>query len=243
MVSVLVVEDDDVSRELIASRLQRAGHDVRAVGSAPAARTQLHDALPDVLVSDMFMPGGSGLGLVADLRGSTDTAGLPVVFLSGRALPADVEAGLALGCSYLRKPFPVTALLDAVGEAAAAPSRVVAAAVRTRLADLGDLDDASERRLFRRLLTSFAEQAPSSLGQLGAAARREDAAEVEALAHRLAGSAANLGATRLAGLLRAVEADAGEGRVPDPAALRPLRLELGVVRRAVGAVARELADG
>lgn len=242
MVSVLVVEDDDVSRELIASRLQRAGHEVRAVGSAPAARTQLHDDLPDVLVSDMFMPGGSGLGLVADLRGATETAGLPVVFLSGRALPADVEAGVALGCTYLRKPFAVKALLEAVGEAADAPSRVVEAAVMARLADLGDLDDPAERRLFRRLLTSFADQAPSSLGQLAAAVRRQDPADVEALAHRLAGSAANLGANRLEGLLREVEGAAAGGHPLEAADLRVLRLELGVVCRAVTAAAQELAD-
>ncbi|MGQ7297137.1 response regulator [Quadrisphaera sp. KR29] len=242
MVSVLVVEDDDVSRELIASRLQRAGHEVRSVGSAPAARHQLDDALPDVLVSDMFMPGGSGLGLVADLRGDAGTAGLPVVFLSGRALPADVEAGLALGGSYLRKPFAVTALLEAVEEAADAPTRVVVAQVLARLADLGDLADPAERRLFRRLLTSFAEQAPAALGQLVAAARRGDAGEVQALAHRLAGGAANLGAPRLEELLRAAEDGAAGGLVPDAADLRPLHLELGVVRRALTAVAAELAE-
>lgn len=242
MVSVLVVEDDDVSRELIASRLQRAGHEVRAVGSAPAARHQLHDVLPDVLVSDMFMPGGSGLGLVTDLRGEAETAGLPVVLLSGRALPADVEAGRSLGCSYLHKPFAVKALLEAVGEAADAPSRVVEAAVRARLADLGDLGDPAERRLFRKLLTGFTDQAPATLGQLAAALRREDADAVEAVAHRLAGTAANLGARRLEGMLRSLEDAARSGRAPAASDLRPLRQELGVVCRALSAVARELAD-
>lgn len=242
MVSVLVVEDDDVSRELIASRLQRAGHDVRSAGSAPAARTHLGEALPDVLVSDMFMPGGSGLGLVADLRGTPETAGLPVVFLSGRALPADVEAGLALGGSYLRKPFAVKALLEAVEQAADAPSRVVAAAVLARLADLGDLDDPAERRLFRKLLASFSDQAPALLGQLASSVRRQDPAEVEALAHRLAGSAATLGATRLEGLLREVEAGARQGHVVDASELRALRLEVAVACRATRAVADELAD-
>lgn len=241
MISVIVVEDDDVSREIVATRLEKAGHDVRSARSAPEARRMLADLVPDVLVSDMFMPGGSGLGLVADLRSEPDTADLPVVFLSGRALPADVEAGLALGSTYLRKPFAVRALLEAVRTAADTPARTLEAGVRRRLAELGDLDDPEERALFAQLLESYAHQAPTGIGQITTAVRAHDPAEVEALAHRLASGAANLGATRLAGLLREAEAAGARGHLLADADLRPLRAEVALVTSTLLLVARDLA--
>jgi CheY-like chemotaxis protein len=241
VISVIVVEDDDVSRELVASRLQRAGYDVRAARSAPEARRMMADLVPDVLVSDMFMPGGSGLGLVADLRSDPPTADLPVVFLSGRALPADVEAGLALGSTYLRKPFAVRALLDAVSEAAGSRGSALEAAVRRRLAELGDLEEPEERALFAQLLASFAEQLPAGTGSLTTAVRARDAAEAEAVAHRLAGGAANLGAARLALLLRELEGAAARGQRLRDADLQPLRAEVALVTAVLARVARELA--
>ncbi|MEH3078638.1 MAG: response regulator [Quadrisphaera sp.] len=231
MVSVLVVEDDDVTRELISSRLELAGHEVLAVASAPDARERLDEELPDVVVSDMFMPGGSALGLVADLRAAAETAALPVVLLSGRALPADAQAGRALGCSYLSKPFAPRALLKAVDDAAGALSAAVAETLRERLAEMGDLDDPAERVLFSRLLRSFATQAPVTADELTAAVGCGDAEAAQALAHRLAGSAANLGAVHLADLLREVEAVAERGDL-DRIDLRWARHATAVARRA-----------
>ncbi|PWJ49060.1 Hpt domain-containing protein [Quadrisphaera granulorum] len=241
VVTVLVVEDDDVTRELIASRLELAGHDVVAVASAPDAREQLGEDLPDVMVSDMFMPGGSALALVAELRGNPETTQVPVVLLSGRALPADAEAGRALGCSYLSKPFAPKALLRAVGEAAEAPTRMVASSVRDRLAELGDVGDPAERALFSRLLLSFAAQAPVSLVELTSAAACGDDRATRAVAHKLAGSAANLGVLQLADGLREVEQVAEHGDV-QALDLRKLRHEGAIARRAVTTVAHELHE-
>ncbi len=252
---VLVVEDDDVTRALLEMRLRGAGHCVRSASSAAEARGLLHEGAPEVLVTDMFMPGGSGLGLVAGLREDPVCADLPVVFLSGRALPADVEATRALNGTFLTKPFVPATLAAAVQAALDARPAALEEVVRARLHELGDLEDEQERALLARLLTSFVEQAPPVVAELVAAPAGGGAAggevagggsagggAAEAEAHRLAGSAATLGAAPLARLCAVVEERARTGEVPVSAALvAPLHRELELTRRVFARLAGELA--
>lgn len=108
MAKVLVVEDEDVTRLMLESRLHLAGHRVRGAGSMDEARALLeHVFTPDVVITDMFMPGGSGLSLASSLRSDPLWADLPLIFLSGRALPGDVAAGAALSSAYLAKPVSI----------------------------------------------------------------------------------------------------------------------------------------
>ncbi len=245
MADVLVVEDDDVTRALLEMRLRGAGHCVRSASSAAEARGLLHEGAPEVLVTDMFMPGGSGLGLVAGLREDPVCADLPVVFLSGRALPADVEATRALNGTFLTKPFVPATLAAAVQAALDARPAALEEVVRARLHELGDLEDEQERALLARLLTSFVEQAPPVVAELVAAPAGGGSAgggAAEAEAHRLAGSAATLGAAPLARLCAVVEERARTGEVPVSAALvAPLHRELELTRRVFARLAGELA--
>ncbi|MCI2238648.1 response regulator [Kineococcus sp. TRM81007] len=120
MAKVLVVEDDADIRTLLDLRLRAAGHRVIGAESAPAALAVIAErGAPDVLVSDVSLPGTTGLELVAALRAREDYAHLPVVFLSGRVQPADIEAGRALGAVYLTKPVVLTALCTAIEQALA----------------------------------------------------------------------------------------------------------------------------
>jgi len=124
MATVLVVEDEDVTRLLLESGLRSAGHWVRAAASVAEAHAELaHSGVPEVVVTDMFMPGGSGLSLVSALRADPLLADVPVIFLSGRALPGDVERGEALGATYLTKPLSLPELTAAID---AAVQRVMA---------------------------------------------------------------------------------------------------------------------
>jgi CheY-like chemotaxis protein/HPt (histidine-containing phosphotransfer) domain-containing protein len=243
---VLVVDDEDVTRSLLESRLRGAGHRVAAASSADEARDVMRRAgAPSVLVSDMFMPGGSGLQLVSGLRADPEHADLPVIFLSGRALPADIAAGQALGAQYLLKPFSTTALTGAIDVALGATPDALEDMVRARLADLGDLDSEEERELFARLLSSFVEQAPDLGAAVEAAMGGLDAPDLLAAAHRLRGSAANLGAGPLAALCEEWEDVAEQGGIPEDveAATAALRGELAVTCRVFSALARELVAG
>ncbi len=243
MAEVLVVEDDEVTRLLLESRLQHAGHRMHTAASVAEA----HDVLrrggaPDVVVSDMFMPGGSGLNLVGSLREDPACADLPVIFLSGRALPGDVEAGRAMGGAYLTKPFTVPALIAAIEAALSAGDAALENAVRARLDNLGDLGDVGDRGLFADLLTLFVDRAPGLIADVERAAAARDAGLLEVCAHKLAGSALDLGAGPLARWCTELEMLGREDAMPVPGTvMSALRRELATTCRVFTALADGLA--
>jgi CheY-like chemotaxis protein len=88
-VRVLVVEEDDDTRELLRVLLESAGASVDVVATAKDARRELLAAPPDVLVSDIRMPEENGYSLVRSLR----SAGVatPAIALTAFARPEDVD--------------------------------------------------------------------------------------------------------------------------------------------------------
>jgi CheY-like chemotaxis protein len=118
MSRLLVVDDDPVVLNLVQIRLKSGGHRViSAVDPDEALRVVDERGMPDVAVLDVSMPGMSGLELLAKLRQRPGAETLPAVFLSARVQPQDVEAGRALGATYLTKPFVASALIAAVDKA------------------------------------------------------------------------------------------------------------------------------
>lgn len=98
---ILFVEDDDANRVLVAELLQLFGHEVTAVGHAGDALAQLPGRAWDVLLSDVELPGMSGIELAEQARASSP--GLRVVFLSGYA--ADQLGERGVGDRWVQKPF------------------------------------------------------------------------------------------------------------------------------------------
>jgi CheY-like chemotaxis protein len=118
MSRLLVVDDDPVVLNLVQIRLKGGGHRViSATDPDEALRVVDERGMPDVAVLDVSMPGMSGLELLAQLRQRPGAEQLPAVFLSARVQPQDIEAGRALGATYLTKPFVASALLAAVDRA------------------------------------------------------------------------------------------------------------------------------
>ncbi len=244
MARVLVVEDDDVTRLVLESVLGRAGHRVRTTASAGEALAVL-DAVftPDVVVTDMSMPGGSGLGLAADLREHPVFRDLPVVFLSGRALPGDVEAARSLSDAYLAEPLAVDELLGTVDDVLARLAAGREERVHDRLTELTGRDDPEDRALVAREPAASAEQGPGTAAALRAAAAAGDAEAFAATAGDLAETAGGLGAGSLARACRDAGPGARGGRLPAPADLDALHAELDATCRAFAAVSAQLAPG
>jgi DNA-binding response OmpR family regulator len=115
-VRVLVADDEDDIRALVALAVAKAGATVvRAVADGTAALESARADLPDLAVLDVSMPGATGLEVCAELRADPLTAGLRILLLSAGASPEDVARGLAAGAdAYLPKPFAVTALVSQV---------------------------------------------------------------------------------------------------------------------------------
>jgi CheY-like chemotaxis protein len=123
---LLVVDDDPVVLNLVQIRLKTGGHRViSAMDPDEALRVVDERGMPDAAVLDVSMPGMSGLELLAKLRQRPGAEQLPAVFLSARVQPRDIEAGRALGATYLTKPFVASALLAAVDKALHAAAATV----------------------------------------------------------------------------------------------------------------------
>jgi len=99
--SILVVEDDPTSRRLLASLLVEMGYDVTsAAGGEEALRYLYSEQTCDAVISDMIMPGMSGIELAARARDARP--GLPVVFVTGK--PDALELSIRVGSLALCKP-------------------------------------------------------------------------------------------------------------------------------------------
>jgi CheY-like chemotaxis protein len=101
---VLLIDDSEISVELVASILNRKGFDVRFTTRLDEFDTLLVDWSPDVILTDVDMPGVTGVELCQRLKNYYDTSGIPIVLLS--SLPAETLAELARTCEadgYLSK--------------------------------------------------------------------------------------------------------------------------------------------
>ena len=111
----LVVDDSAVIRELIAVNLQLEGFEVTMAGDGETAVELARATLPDVITLDVMMPRMSGFEAVERLRAEPETAGIPVVMVTGRAQAADLARGDELGAdAYLTKPFEPAELIEVV---------------------------------------------------------------------------------------------------------------------------------
>lgn len=108
--SVLVVEDDYDLREFLQQRLS-VRHTVRTAEHGEAALAVLQGWAPDVVVSDIMMPGLDGLALCRILKADPATRTIPVVLLTAKGTLDDQERGLMVGAdAYIVKPFDVKQL-------------------------------------------------------------------------------------------------------------------------------------
>ncbi|MFJ5228527.1 SpoIIE family protein phosphatase [Kitasatospora sp. NPDC088391] len=115
---VLVADDNADLRDYLSRVLRGAGHRVTAVGDGGQALAAVRAAAPDLVISDVMMPGTDGLELVAALRADPRTAALPVLLLSARAGRDDAIDGFESGADdYLVKPFAAAELLSRVRSA------------------------------------------------------------------------------------------------------------------------------
>ena len=117
-----MVEDEEDLRTAIARILREAGYEVREAPDAEAALRLAGEggAAPDLLVSDIVMPGRSGIELARELR--AQRPGLRILLLSGNADHAQASpAERPPGAGFLRKPFQADELRRKVRQALDAP--------------------------------------------------------------------------------------------------------------------------
>lgn len=111
MPQVLVIEDDDDTRELLEDALSGAGFSVSVAVSGPDGLAWLRQRVPDIVLLDQLLPGMSGLEVCREIRRQPGLSAVPVVMLTALSRPSDQVAGLNAGADdYVIKPFSVDEL-------------------------------------------------------------------------------------------------------------------------------------
>lgn len=112
---LLIVDDEPNLLRAVAACLKAEGYEISTARSGREALLQLAEAVPDLLVSDIRMPGMDGYQLARQLRGSPRTALVPIVFLTAKDETTDRIEGFRAGVdAYLTKPFEPEELIAVV---------------------------------------------------------------------------------------------------------------------------------
>ncbi len=120
---VLVVDDDEVIRQLIAVNLMLEGFEVATAVDGRDCLERVTEVEPDVITLDVMMPRLDGWVTAAQLRRNPLTAGIKVVLITARAQEEDKARGLEIGVdAYVTKPFDPAEMIRVVRSLAGAPS-------------------------------------------------------------------------------------------------------------------------
>jgi pilus assembly protein CpaE len=108
---ILVVEDEEPMRLLLSTFLTGEGYQPTTVGDGLQGLRAVQDDRPDIIITDVNVPGINGFELTRRLRADHRTARIPIIMLSGRSRPDDVVAGYAEGADeYVTKPVQLQIL-------------------------------------------------------------------------------------------------------------------------------------
>ncbi len=116
MAKILLVEDDELVRDMLAQVLKKASHEVTCAADGEAAAQLLQQADPDVMVTDIIMPKKSGITLISEVKNRHPNMEIIAISGGGRLDPIgylDLSENLGASISF-EKPVDNTALLMAI---------------------------------------------------------------------------------------------------------------------------------
>ena len=112
---ILVVEDNETNQMLTVAVLQRDGYRVAVAGSASEARQRITEAVPDLILMDVQLPGEDGLAFTRELRSDQATSSIPIIAMTAHAMQGDAQLAIDAGCTgYISKPFDTRAFAKQV---------------------------------------------------------------------------------------------------------------------------------
>jgi CheY-like chemotaxis protein len=112
MPRILLVEDNELNRDMLLRRLERRGFEVIVATDGEMGVTLAQSSLPDLILMDMSLPVMDGWEATRTLKDGNATRHIPVIGLSAHAMQSDREKGLQSGCDdYDTKPVEFERLL------------------------------------------------------------------------------------------------------------------------------------
>ena len=112
--TVLVVDDEFHIVNVISLKLKNARYEIVTASSGEEALQRIAEAVPDLMITDFSMPGMNGMDLVKQVKGKSETSGLPVIMLTARGQIVEEEEGLAKIDVLMSKPFSPKEILERV---------------------------------------------------------------------------------------------------------------------------------
>jgi DNA-binding response OmpR family regulator len=113
--TILIADDDDDVRDVIAYKLQVAGFRTLSADNGRSALSLALEHRPQMIILDVTMPQLDGLSVCYELHACPETAQIPVLMISGSGRREDLDLGLAIGADdYLAKPFSQREMLRRV---------------------------------------------------------------------------------------------------------------------------------
>ncbi len=115
MKTILIVEDNQAIRTELLGVLGLEGYEALGAENGDAGILLAQQYQPDLIISDITMPGLDGYEMIAALRQNLQTAHIPVVFMTGESEPTIIQQGLQLGAvGFLTKPCPLKDILATI---------------------------------------------------------------------------------------------------------------------------------
>lgn len=113
---IIVVDDNQDACKVLNLALQHAGAEVKCFSSVQAGLSATHESEPDIILTDLAIPGESGLSLIRNLReASSNKHDIPVIVLSACAFQTDKEAAISAGADlFLPKPYKPSEVIKAI---------------------------------------------------------------------------------------------------------------------------------
>ena len=115
MTKVLIVEDNEMNRDMLARRLQRKGYDVECAADGPEGIAMAHSIRPDIILMDVALGEMDGWEATAAIRSNPDVADIPIIALTAHALESDRLKSIQVGCvDFETKPVALDQLIEKI---------------------------------------------------------------------------------------------------------------------------------
>lgn len=114
-VKILLVEDNELNRDMLTRRLERKGFEVLLALNGEQAITMAVENQPDIILMDMSLPVIDGWEASQEIKSKPESKQIPIIALTAHAMSSDKEKALAAGCDdYDTKPIDLPRLLSKI---------------------------------------------------------------------------------------------------------------------------------
>ena len=115
MQKILVVEDNEMNRDMVGRRLEKRGYEVVVAVDGQEGVDMAHSENPDLILMDLSLPVLNGWEATRQLKQDTKTNGIPIIALTAHAMASDRESAIEAGCDdYDTKPLEFSRLIGKI---------------------------------------------------------------------------------------------------------------------------------